>query len=138
MKKNSSKILIVDDAEPMRISHKLVLADQGYSVETADDGVEALRKVAAFGPALVLIDTMMSEMDGIECCRQIKSSESTRDIKVVMISQNGDYEMITQAFAAGCDDFVIKPVDRSELLLTVKDVLRFSVLKSADCCVELK
>ncbi len=131
MKMNSFKILIVNDEEPVRVSHKHLLANQGYSVETADGGKEALKKVKAFGPELVLLDVMKSSLDGIECCRQIKTSTSTKETKVVVISSSTDYSEISQAFAAGCDDYLVKPMDLSELLLTVKEMLKFSHLKPA-------
>ena len=122
---NNYRILIVDEAETMRLSHKLFLSDKGYSVETAGDAGEAWNKIEAFGPELILLDAMMPSKDGIECCRRIKSNEGTREIKVVVISPSTDYERISEAFAAGCDDYVIKPLDRAELLLTIKDILKF-------------
>jgi PleD family two-component response regulator len=123
---SNTKILIVDDTETMRLFHKHALISHGYDVETADDGEEALEKVATFGPALVILDTLMPKMNGIECCRRIKSDYRAKHIKVVFVSSNDDYDMISKAFAAGCDDYVIKPVDRSELVLTVRDVLKFA------------
>ena len=125
----NERILIVDDTETMRSFGKVLLTGQGYSVQTADDGMEALNKVDAFDPDLVLLDLMMPKLNGIECCRQIKTSEATRDIKVVMVTSSGEYPRISEAFAAGCDDYVVKPIDRTELLLKVKELLKFSHLR---------
>lgn len=125
MEDSSTKILIVDDAESMRLYHKYTLINHGYDVETADDGVEALEKIETFEPELVILDVLMPNMNGIECCRRIKSGDRAKYIKVVFLSSSDDYDMISKAFAAGCDDYVIKPVDRSELVLTIRDVLKF-------------
>jgi CheY-like chemotaxis protein len=125
----NERILIVDDTETMRSFGNVLLTGQGYRVETAGDGMEALDKIDAFDPDLVLLDLMMPRLNGIECCRQIKSSEATRDIKVVMVTSSGEYPRISEAFAAGCDDYVVKPIDRTELLLKVKELLKFSHLR---------
>lgn len=125
----SDKILVVDDTDTMRKFYDVLLRGQGYRVASARDGEEALEKVESESPDLVLMDLMMPKMDGIEACRRIKSGEETRDIKVVMVTSRGEYSRITEAFAAGCDDYVVKPVDRTELMLKVKELLKFSHLR---------
>jgi len=124
-----SKVLIVDDTETMRLYEQMLLAGQGYELELAENGVQALDKIKANKPNLVLLDIMMPEMDGIECCRQIKSDDGTRDIKVVMVTTKSEYEKVKEAFAAGCDDYVTKPINRVELLSKLKELLKFSELK---------
>ena len=108
---------------------KIHLKGQGYEVETATDGRDALNKIDKFHPELVLLDLMMPEMNGIECCKLIKRNATTRDIKVVMVTSMSEYPKISEAFAAGCDDYVVKPVDRTELMLKVKDLLKFNDLR---------
>ena len=127
--KMDATILAVDDTETMRAFYKMMLTAQGYAVETADDGVDALDKIKAAKPELVLLDLVMPHLNGIETCRAIKSSDATRDVKVVMVTSRSDYPQISEAFAAGCDDYVVKPVDRTELLLKVKELLKFSHLR---------
>jgi two-component system alkaline phosphatase synthesis response regulator PhoP len=123
------KVLIVDDTETMRLYEQMLLSGQGYELETAENGVQALEKIKANKPDLVLLDIMMPEMDGIECCRRIKSEDETRDIKVVMVTTKSEYEKVKEAFAAGCDDYVTKPINRVELLSKLKELLKFSELK---------
>lgn len=123
------KILVVDDTETMRSFYDVLLRGQGYEVDAAADGVEALDKLNAEMPDLVLLDLMMPNMDGIECCRRIKSNAETRDVKVVMVTSRSEYSRITEAFAAGCDDYVVKPVDRTELMLKVRELLKFTHLR---------
>ena len=124
-----SKVLIVDDTETMRLYEQMLLSGQGYELDLAENGVQALDKIKANKPNLVLLDIMMPEMDGIECCRRIKSEDGTRDIKVVMVTTKSEYEKVKEAFAAGCDDYVTKPINRVELLSKLKELLKFSELK---------
>ncbi|MCP4601883.1 MAG: response regulator [Proteobacteria bacterium] len=125
----TNKILIVDDTETMRLYEHMLLSGQGYDLEMAENGVEALKKIEENRPDLVLLDIMMPKMDGIECCRRIKTEETTREIKVVMVTTKSEYEKVKEAFAAGCDDYVTKPINRVELLSKLKELLKFSELK---------
>ncbi|MDD5310114.1 MAG: response regulator [Deltaproteobacteria bacterium] len=123
------KILVVDDTETMRHFQRLFLEAQGYEVALAEDGIDALDKIPAFGPDLILMDCTMPRMDGLECCRRIKADGVLREVKVIMVTSKSEYDHIRDAFAAGCDDYVTKPVDRTELLLKTRDLLKFSHLK---------
>lgn len=125
----ASRILIVDDTETMRLYEHMLLSGQGYDLDMASDGVEAIEKITARKPDLVLLDIMMPRMNGIECCRQIKATEDTKDIKVVMVTTKSEYEKVKEAFAAGCDDYVTKPINRVELLAKMKELLKFAELR---------
>ncbi|MFO8072565.1 MAG: response regulator [Polyangia bacterium] len=125
----SNKILIVDDTETMRLYERMLLTGQGYELDLAGDGVEALEKMKEDLPDLVLLDIMMPKMDGIECCRRIKEDEMMKDVKVVMVTTKSEYERVKEAFAAGCDDYITKPIDKLELLSKIKELLRFMNLR---------
>jgi len=125
----ASKILIVDDTETMRLTQQMMLKDEDCDIEMASNGVEALKKIEQNKPDLVLMDIMMPEMDGIECCRQIKSNDSMSDIKVVMVTTRSEYARVKEAFAAGCDDYINKPINKEELLTKVNDLLKFVSLR---------
>jgi CheY-like chemotaxis protein len=125
----ASRILIVDDTETMRLYEHMLLSGQGYDLDMASDGAEAIEKIAQRKPDLVLLDIMMPRMNGIECCRKIKSSDETKDIKVVMVTTKSEYEKVKEAFAAGCDDYVTKPINRVELLAKMKELLKFAELR---------
>ncbi len=125
----AGKILIVDDTETMRLYEHMLLSGQGYDLEMAKNGVDALEKIENNKPDLVLLDIMMPKMDGIECCKRIKANQETQEIKVVMVTTKSEYEKVKEAFAAGCDDYVTKPIDRIELLSKLKELLKFSELK---------
>ncbi len=126
----ASKILIVDDTETMRLYEHMLLSGQGYELEMAENGVEALEKIKAVKPDLILLDIMMPHMDGIECCRLLKADNATKDIKVVMVTTKSEYGKVKEAFAAGCDDYVTKPINRVELLSKMKELLKFSELRN--------
>ena len=125
----TSKILIVDDTETMRLYEHMLLSGQGYDLDMAENGVEALKKIKEFQPDLVLLDIMMPEMDGIECCRQIKSDDATKQTKVVIVTTKSEYGKVKEAFAAGCDDYVTKPINRQELLSKMNELLKFCELR---------
>jgi CheY-like chemotaxis protein len=125
----ANKVLIVDDTETMRLAEQMMLAGEGYEIDVADDGVEALSKIAQSRPDLVLLDIMMPRMDGIECCRRIKADDRMKDIKVVMVTTKSEYERVKEAFAAGCDDYVTKPIDKNELISKLRDLMKFVSLR---------
>jgi two-component system, OmpR family, alkaline phosphatase synthesis response regulator PhoP len=125
----ANRVLIVDDTETMRLYEQMLLAGQGYEVDVATDGVEALEKIAQWRPDVVLLDIMMPRMDGIECCRKIKADDAMGDVKIVMVTTKSEYEKVKEAFAAGCDDYVTKPIDKNELLSKLQELLRFSRLR---------
>lgn len=125
----ASKILIVDDTETMRLYEHMLLSGQGYELDMAENGVQALEKIRDFKPDLVLMDIMMPEMDGIECCRRIKSDPASKKIKVVIVTTKSEYGKVKEAFAAGCDDYVTKPINRVELLSKMSELLKFVQLR---------
>jgi len=120
---SDKKILIVDDTGTMRLFIKLILSREGYSIEEAGNGVEALAKIAAGKPKAVLMDVMMPEMDGIECLTRIKANPETKDIPVIMVTTKGEDEPIRKATEAGCDGYVTKPISKIELLSKLKALL---------------
>lgn len=112
-------ILIVDD-HPLNMKlARVLLESEGYEVHTASDAEEALSMLATFHPRLILMDIQLPGMDGIELTRRLKAEPSTREIYILAITayaMKGDEE---KAVAAGCDGYVIKPVDTRKLPLLV-------------------
>ncbi len=120
------KVLIVDDTRTIRAYEKgLFRESDQYVVDEASNGVDALKKIRRDKPHLVLMDIMMPQMDGIECCRQIKSDQQLQDIKVIMVSSKEEFKKVDEAFKAGCDDYVVKPIDVYELMRKVADLSEF-------------
>ena len=117
-------ILVVDDTGLDRERLKDELSGEGYQVTTARDGEEALEKVAAEPPDLVLLDVIMPKLDGYEVCRLLKADERTILIPVVLITSLQATEERIRGIEAGADDFLSKPFNRQELLTRVRSLLK--------------
>jgi DNA-binding NarL/FixJ family response regulator len=118
-----ARILIVDD-EPFNVDYLEQELDRlGFLTETAGDGLEALERVAAARPDLVLLDVMMPRMDGISALRALKQDPDTRLIPVVLMTALNAVEDRVRGIEAGADDFLSKPVDDRELLARIKTAL---------------
>lgn len=109
-----TKILIIDDDPDVRTVMNVLMRKHGYLVETASHKEEALQKLDDFQPSVVLLDVLLSGVDGRELCKEIKSNHTTKDIQVMMIS--GHPGAAENIHSYGADDFVSKPVN-TELLL---------------------
>ncbi len=112
------KILLVDDAAFMRMRCAKLLTENGYEVDEAENGQEAIHKYQSYKPDLVLMDITMPVMDGITATREIKALDA--NAKVVMVSALGQQTMVIEAIKAGAKDFVVKPFEPDKILSTVK------------------
>jgi signal transduction histidine kinase len=120
----TATILIVDDEEANVRLIKAILASESYNLIGASSGLEALSMLATNHPDLILLDVMMPEMDGFETCRKIKRDKNTRIIPVLMVTALSEKEHRLKALDCGADDFLSKPVDKTELKIRVKSLLR--------------
>jgi len=118
------RILVVDDDALIRQFLEDQLTGEGYLVSTARDGEEALAKVAADSPDLILLDVMMPKVDGFEVCRRLKSDERTILIPVVMVTALTATDQRIKGIEAGADDFLSKPYNRLELFTRVRSLLK--------------
>ena len=116
------QILVVDDEASIRELLSFNLKKNGYSVETAADGREALAKAA--GMDLVLLDIMLPEVDGLEVCRRLKADPQTSGIPIIMLTAKAEEIDRVLGLELGADDYVVKPFSMRELLARVKAVLR--------------
>lgn len=108
-------LLIVDDNATNLKLARVLLVKEGYEVKTAVDAEEALKVMESFKPRLILMDIQLPGMDGLELTRRLKSSPSTQDILILALTayaMKGDEE---KAKAAGCDDYITKPIDTQVL-----------------------
>jgi len=115
------KILLVDDAAFMRMRCAKLLGENGFEVNEAENGQEALNKYQSWKPDLVLMDITMPVMDGIAACKEIKAVDP--NAKVVMVSALGQQTMVIEAIKAGAKDFVVKPFEPDKILSTVRKFL---------------
>ena len=119
-----SKILIVDD-EPVNVDYlEQELEELGYKTISAANGQEALDKVAAETPDLILLDVMMPVMDGFTVCRILKDHEETRLIPIIIMTALDTVADRIQGIKAGADDFLTKPVHEEELFARITTALK--------------
>lgn len=118
------QILVVDDEASIRELLAFNLKKNGYHVETAADGRDALAK--AQKADLVLLDIMLPEIDGFEVCRRLKSSPQTSGIPIIMLTAKAEEIDRVLGLEMGADDYVVKPFSMRELIARVKAVLRRS------------
>lgn len=117
-------VLIIDDDEDIREIISYNLTKDGYTVLTAKNGEEGIKKAKKNLPHLILLDVMMPEMDGMEVCEILRADEKTRDIKICFLTaRSEDYSQIA-GFDAGADDYVTKPVKPKVLSSRIKAILR--------------
>jgi len=119
-------ILIIDDEVDIRDILSYNLKKEGYNVLTAENGKEGIRTAKANIPDLILLDVMMPEMDGIEVCEILKSSNETKNILICFLTaRNEDYSQLA-GFNAGGDDYVSKPIKPKLLVSRINAILRRS------------
>ena len=122
--KRNSKILIVDDELAGRETLVDLLDGQSYNLVFANNGAEALEKVAKLRPDLILLDVMMPGMDGFEICHQIKAEKAWQHIPIILITALDGKKDLVRGLDAGADDFLSKPVHGMELRARVRSMLR--------------
>ena len=120
----AARILIVDDERNNRRLLEVMLAPEGFTLLSAASGQEALALVTQEPPDLILLDVMMPGMDGYEVTDKIKGHPATRNIPIIMITARGDHNARMLGLGAGAEGFLTKPVDRAELCVRVRNLLR--------------
>src|SRR5438270_3712183 len=118
------KILAVDDERHIVRLVEVNLARAGYQVVTAFDGREALQKVEAEKPDLVVLDVMMPFMDGFEVLRNLKANPETADIPVIMLTAKAQDADVFRGWQSGVDCYLTKPFNPMELLTFVKRIFK--------------
>jgi two-component system phosphate regulon response regulator PhoB len=119
-------ILVVEDEAPLLTLLRYNLEKQGFRVEEATDGQEALLRVAENKPDLVLLDWMLPSLSGIEVCRQIRRRPATRDLPVIMVTARTEDQDAVRALDIGADDYITKPFAVEALLARIRALLRRS------------
>lgn len=124
-----ARILVVDDdAANLRLVAE-TLADTDYVIETASDGVQALEKVRADPPDLLILDVMMPKMNGLEVCRIVKSLSTDSFIPIILVTVRGDVDSKVAGLKLGADDYLAKPFNPLELKARVSSMLRIKALQ---------
>jgi two-component system phosphate regulon response regulator PhoB len=119
-------IMVVEDEAALATMLRYNLEKQGFRVEEAADGQEALNRIAETRPDLVLLDWMLPTMSGIEVCRQLRRRPNTRDLPVIMVTARVEDQDAVRALNTGADDYVTKPFSIEALMARMRALLRRS------------
>jgi putative two-component system response regulator len=125
-----ARVLIVDDQPDVVDVMGAILTANGFDVDSASNGLEGLERVNEQIPDIILLDISMPKMDGFETCRRLKNGLGTQGIPVVMFTTQTDRESRIQALQAGANDFLGKPVDGTELIVRVNNLLKVKKYQS--------
>ncbi|HLY45800.1 MAG TPA: phosphate regulon transcriptional regulator PhoB [Stellaceae bacterium] len=138
------RVLIVEDEAALVTMLRYNLEREGFAVEEAADGEEALLRIAERRPDAVLLDWMLPLVSGLEVCRQIRRAPATRGLPVIMLTAKGEEGDRIRGLDSGADDYVVKPFSPSELVARLRAVIRRAqpsavenVLRYADVAMDL-
>src|SRR5689334_25165448 len=123
----AEKILVVEDERNIASFVAMYLKNARYQVDIARDGAEALQKADSINPDLVVLDLMLPDIDGLEVCRQIRS---TSDVPILMLTARDDDVDKIVGLEVGADDYLTKPFNPRELVARIKSILRRSAQTS--------
>ncbi len=124
----AANILIVDDEIHNRKLFEVLLQPEGYLTRSAANGEDALVSIAQSAPDLILLDVMMPGIDGYEVASRLKANPATANIPIIMVTAQIDSNARLNGLSAGAEEFLTKPVDRTELWLRVRNLLRLKTL----------
>ena len=124
MAERRPKVIIVDDDRDTREMLTLALDLEGYDVSQAANGIRLISSLHVDRPDVILLDVMMSWIDGFELCRSIKKNDEFKDIPVIFISARKTPEDVQKGIQAGAADYFTKPVDIEKLMARINELVR--------------
>ncbi len=124
MKKKDITILLVDDEPDILEIVRYNLTSEGYTIETAENGLEAIAQAKKVKPQLIIMDVMMPKMDGIEACEKIRNIPELAETVITFLTARGEDYSQMAGFEAGADDYITKPIKPKVLVSKVKALLR--------------
>jgi two-component system, OmpR family, phosphate regulon response regulator PhoB len=119
-------VLVVEDEPAQREVLAYNLEAEGFRVQQADNGEEALLIVAEGAPDLIVLDWMLPSVSGIEVCRRLKSRADTKNVPIIMLSARSEETDLVRGLETGADDYIVKPYSVAELMARVRTQLRRS------------
>jgi len=124
-----ARILVVDDDANIISFFQYVLEEQGYTVETAGNGIEAIKKVHSFFPDVILLDVVMPEMDGYEVTEELKNNPNTSNVSIILVTGMDTVDDKVRGQECGADDFITKPFNFDELVARVRSLIKLKKLQ---------
>jgi CheY-like chemotaxis protein len=118
------KILVVDDDKTTRKLLSLYLKAKGYEVVTAENGLDAMEKLATEDINLVVTDMNMPYMDGIELTKTLRADDSWKNLPIVMVTTEADDDERKKAYDTGVDDYLVKPANAEQISDSIKKILK--------------
>ena len=122
---NQTKILLVDDEPNILIAIEFLLTKEGYIIQKAFDGQQAIEKVESFHPNIIILDVMMPGLDGFEVARRVRHMDGNDDIKIIFLTAKGTTQDKMKGYSTGGKYYLIKPFDNDELVDLVKELVAF-------------
>ena len=116
------QILVVDDDPYIQRALSFVLRKEGFEVETASDGQEALSKAKEFKPKIMFLDLMIPKVNGFETCRTIKSDSQLKDTYIIILTAKGQEMDKERGLREGADEYMTKPFSPKEIVAKVKSI----------------
>ncbi|ENO93270.1 response regulator domain-containing protein [Thauera sp. 28] len=119
----NKRILIADDEQNIVISLEFLMKREGFEVAIANDGEEAVQRIRADQPDLVLLDVMMPKKSGFEVCQEIKADPALASVRILMLTAKGRDTEVAKGLALGADAYMTKPFSTKELVEKVRSLL---------------
>ncbi len=121
---NRKKLLLVDDSTTALLMEQMILKNRpNLELIVANDGQEAGEETVAEQPDLIVKDVVMPRMTGIEACKRIRQIEGSRHVPIILVTTRGEPENVEIGYASGCSDYVTKPINASELVAKIEDLI---------------
>jgi CheY-like chemotaxis protein len=117
------KILLVDDSATVLMMERMILAAERFEVLTATNGLEAQETAKRELPDLILMDVVMPKVTGLDACKALRADPATRHIPIILVTTRSEAQTMEQGYENGCNDYVTKPVNSSELLGKIRNLL---------------
>jgi len=130
--KTKTRVLVVDDEPDIIDLLKYNLEKEGYEVETANDGIKAVKAAIKFKPDVILLDIMMPNQDGVETCRQIRDIPELKSTFIIFLTARSEEYSEVAAFDVGADDYITKPIKPRALLSRIAALFRRESKKEQD------
>ncbi|MDB5079194.1 MAG: phoB [Chloroflexi bacterium] len=120
-----NKVLVIEDSVAQGLDMKMGLEEQNFQVVVATTVFEAFHALKETTPDLIILDTVLPGVDGIELCRTLKKDYQTRNVPIIMFSNDNKLHNMIKAYEAGTDYFIVKDEESSKALLILADSLRY-------------
>lgn len=119
------RILLVDDEPNILLAIEFLLKKEGYTIQKAFDGQQALELAASFRPDIIVLDVMMPELDGFEVAQRIRNTPSFEDVRIIFLTAKGTPNDKMRGYSSGGEVYLIKPFDNDELVRIVNEIVEF-------------